>query len=450
MGAWLALVAWLFIAPALAQQDDAARLSTLEQQLGALSAELAQLEDSKAIKRLQRAYGYYVDQKLADEIATLFTEDATVEIGGMGVYVGRERIAEFYQLLMDGPLDDGDIYNHMILQGVVHIGDDGDSANGRWRALIQIGVQEQAAVWAEGPYENEYVRDQDGVWRFSKVHWYQTLAAPYSPGWHLEPWPLDAPSEELPPDRPPSEVYESFPGAYMTPFHYDNPATGQQSAATAAATAPSAGTRNGDAAERLNAARTSLAALDQRAMRIADQNEIENLQRIFGFYFDKMLWAEVLDLFSDDATVEIGASGVYFGKDSIRDYLYGLSGGVEGPLEGELFEHLQLQPIITIADNGQTARGRWRTLIMTGTSGSGSGGSWGEGPYENEYVREDGVWKISKLRWYGTFIAPYEGGWLETDPEDLIDYSTGSGTTPDQPSTSAEPDFHYPNPGRSN
>jgi hypothetical protein len=171
-----------------------------------------------------------------------------------------------------------------------------------------------------------------------------------------------------------------------------------------------------------------------------------------------MLWDEVVDLFTDDATVEIGTSGVYVGKDSIRDYFYGLSGGVEGPIEGELYEHMQLQPIVTVADDGTTALGRWRAWIMTGTSGSGSGGKWGEGPYENAYVKEDGIWKISRLHWFGTYLVPYEGGWLNLDPDGLAEYSEGDGTSPDRPPSTDyapypstfTPPFHFENPGRSN
>jgi hypothetical protein len=209
-----------------------------------------------------------------------------------------------------------------------------------------------------------------------------------------------------------------------------------------------------DPAARIAADKAKLAALQHRAQRVRDIDDLENLQRIYGYYTDKMLWDEVLDLFADDATLEIGTSGVYAGKDSIRKYLYSLSGGKQGPLAGVLYEHLQLQPIITVADDGLSAKGRWRALILTGVSDSGSGGTWGEGPYENEYVKQSGVWKISKLHWYATFMAPYEGGWLEPDPGIVDDYSKGRGVEPDRPSSENYapypgvyiPPFHYPNP----
>jgi hypothetical protein len=223
-----AVLALLSIAGvAIAQEPDLARLAALEAELDALETEIQSLEDSKAIKRLQRAYGYYVDRKLADQVAELFAADATVEIGGLGVYVGRDRIAEFYDWVMDGPLEQGELFNHMILQGVVDVDPGGVTAKGRWRALIQTGTDGESAVWAEGPYENEYVKE-DGVWLFGKVHWYQTLSADYAPGWHLNAMPLAEPSEDFPPDLPPTEDYESFPRVYLTPFHYDNPVTGRQ------------------------------------------------------------------------------------------------------------------------------------------------------------------------------------------------------------------------------
>ena len=209
-----------------------------------------------------------------------------------------------------------------------------------------------------------------------------------------------------------------------------------------------------DSAARVAALRERLASVETRTARVDDVHEIENLQGSYGYYTDKMLWDEVVDLFADGATLEIGPSGVYVGKDSIRRYLDSLSGGKQGPLEGVLFDHFQLQPIVTVAPDGQTAKGRWRLFLMTGVAGSGSGGNWGEGVYENEYVKQDGVWKLNKLHWYATFVAPYEGGWLDTGPEAVEAYALGKGIEPDRPPTEQYesypgayvPPFHYKNP----
>jgi len=457
----VALCAALLATGGTAQEGatPATRLAALEAALEALERDVGILEDTKAIKRLQRAYGYYVDKKLSRDIGALFADapGTTAELGGSGVYVGRARIAEFYDRVIGGEgLEHGDLFNHMILQGVVHVAPGGRTAKGRWRALIQLGQHGESAVWAEGPYENEYVKE-DGVWKFSKVHWYQTFSAPYSPGWHQAPQPLAPPLADFPPDRPPTVVYGSYPAVYQPPYHYANPVSGRcepgvcvVASTRAAAVAAPAATPSGSAAD----ARARLAAVQARAARVADVNAIHNLQGSYGYYADKMLWDEVVDLFADDGTLEIGPSGVYVGKDSIRRYLMSLSGGVQGPLEGVLNDHFQLQPIVTVADDGLTANGRWRLFLMTGTAGSGSGGNWGEGVYENAYVKDDGVWKISRLHWFATFVAPYEGGWLNADPQAIEAYAMGRGVTPDRPPSVAYepypgvfvPPFHYVNP----
>jgi hypothetical protein len=226
-----ALCAVLLAAAGEAQESGAEleRLGALEAELTALEREIGLLEDTKAIKRLQRAYGYYVDKKLSREIGALFADDsaATAELGGSGVYIGKARIAEFYDRIIGGEgLEAGELFNHMILQGVVHVAPDGQTARGRWRALIQIGEHGESATWAEGPYENEYVKE-GGTWKFSKVQWFQTFSAPYSPGWHKAPQPLDPPLADFPPDRPPSVAYQSYPSVYQPPYHYRNPVSGR-------------------------------------------------------------------------------------------------------------------------------------------------------------------------------------------------------------------------------
>ena len=66
-----------------------------------------------------------------------------------------------------------------------------------------------------------------------------------------------------------------------------------------------------DAAAELKALGAEVALMQQEVTRLEAENEIENLQRIFGFYFDKNQWTQAADLFTADATLEWGGSGVY-------------------------------------------------------------------------------------------------------------------------------------------
>jgi hypothetical protein len=194
-----------------------------------------------------------------------------------------------------------------------------------------------------------------------------------------------------------------------------------------------------------------VAALEQRKERIEDVNAIERLQAAYGYYVDRALWDEVANLFADDGTIEIGLDGVYVGKARVREYLYALGGGRQGLVDGELSEHLQVMPVITLGDDGLTAKARWRAITLTGEFGGDA--FWGEGPYENEYVKDDGVWKIKALHWYQALYVPYEGGW-QTQPDPTAAKFVSSTLPPDR-SPSVEyktwpdtyvPPFSFPNP----
>jgi len=201
----------------------------------------------------------------------------------------------------------------------------------------------------------------------------------------------------------------------------------------------------------LQALEGRVAALEERKERIEDVNAIERLQAAYGYYVDRALWDEVANLFADEGTIEIGLDGVYVGKERVREYLYALGGGRQGLADGQLSEHLQVMPVITLAPDGLTAKARWRAITLTGELGGDA--FWGEGPYENEYVKDDGVWKIKTLHWYQALYVPYEGGWqTKADP-------TGakfvSGTLPPDRLPTVEyktwpdtyvPPFSFPNP----
>ncbi len=180
----------------------------------------------------------------------------------------------------------------------------------------------------------------------------------------------------------------------------------------------------------MRALEARVAALEQRKERIEDVNAIERLQAAYGYYVDRALWDEVADLFADDGTVEIGLDGVYVGKARVREYLHALGGGRQGLVDGQLNEHLQVMPVITLAADGLTAKARWRAITLTGQLGGEA--FWGEGPYENEYVKNEGVWKIKTLHWYQALYVPYEGGW-QTNPDPTGARFVSATLPPDRP-----------------
>ena len=61
----------------------------LQQSVAALRLRAQALRDIDDIKRLQRAYGYYIDAGQWDQVADLFARDATLEIGLDGYSAAR-------------------------------------------------------------------------------------------------------------------------------------------------------------------------------------------------------------------------------------------------------------------------------------------------------------------------------------------------------------------------
>lgn len=211
-------------------EAQAPQLAELQRTLSTLEARKTRIEDIEAIKRLQRAYGYYVDEGLWDEVVELFSSDGSIEIGLDGVYVGKERVREYLYALGDGKagLDPGELNEHLQLQPVVTISEDGRTAKARWRGLLLLGRLGEEGFLGEGPYENEYVKE-DGVWKIQKLHWFQSFVVPYEGGWARNEDANGAKyvSDRLPPDAPPSVEYETWPATFLPPFHFENPVTGE-------------------------------------------------------------------------------------------------------------------------------------------------------------------------------------------------------------------------------
>jgi acetyl esterase/lipase len=444
----------------------AAAPADVQLQVATLAANVQRAEDLSHIEKLQRAYGYYVDKGLWEDLSELFTENAVANYPA-GVFIGHKSIREHLYMNVGGHqvgdigLGNGRLYDHMNIQPVVHIDAGGLTAHGRWRAFAMFGSPGGGATWAEGVYEMQYTKE-NGVWKISKLDYYSGFGASYQTGWAAPPTPAAgsaAPAGSAPaaaavrPRRQlahPADIErnldcDGFPKACIAPFHYGNPGTTasaaawvQPDAATLAAAAASIPT--GEIPKRL-------ADLNHRITLLNDAQQIENLQRIYGFYIDRALWDQAADLFAPDATIESGQQGVYVGKHRVREFL-GLA-GPQGLTWGWMNDHIQLQPIVDIAPDGLTARSRSRELDQLGHVGGE--GQWMEGVYENTYVKRHGVWVFKSLHFYPTFITDYDKGW----GQDAQPVPTASKTLPpDRPPTEVYaiypmaqvPPFHYPNP----
>ena len=130
-----------------------------------------------------------------------------------------------------------------------------------------------------------------------------------------------------------------------------------------------------------------VALLAAEAERLEDIVAIHRVQRAYGYYIDKGFWNEAADLFADDSTLEVGVDGVYRGRERIRQAIIRYGGGMEGTGPGLPFgqfnHHMQLQPVVTIAEDGLTARARWRDFALLAEYEVSA--HWGAATMENVY-----------------------------------------------------------------
>ncbi len=192
-----------------------------------------------------------------------------------------------------------------------------------------------------------------------------------------------------------------------------------------------------------------LKALEDSVRTLQDIEEIKKLQKIYCYYLEHWQWEEILPLFSNapDASAELGDGGVYVGKDGLRK----LFARESVPPE---FLHVMMPSggVVTVDSGGKTAKGRWYGFGCFALPRDGVVRAiFGNGVYENEYVKEDGKWKFKKLHWNRIFMTPYEDGWVKTP---VIKSVTREGRPkPDRPTTVYKPypsgyifPFHYKHP----
>jgi hypothetical protein len=164
------------------ENDLASRLAALETRVEAAEAHAAILD-------LKSRYGALADARyarsgplgpaeiapIAEELASLFTEDAVWEGGGpLGSAHGRDAIrARFLEPTLHYAW-------HFFVKPEIRV--DGDRATGRWDVLALITSREGRALWMVGVEHDEYVRF-DGCWLHSRMQLDSKLMAPYERGW---------------------------------------------------------------------------------------------------------------------------------------------------------------------------------------------------------------------------------------------------------------------------
>src|SRR6187549_1540438 len=90
--------------------------------------------------------------------------------------------------------------------------------------------------------------------------------------------------------------------------------------------------------------------------------------------------------------------------------------GSNGRRANSLVLHQKTQPVVSVADDGLSARIRSRLFQIN--SATDADGSYISGIYENRIVRENGVWKISAMDLDYVWTTSYTAGWAKVNASD--------------------------------
>jgi len=130
------------------------------------------------IRQLKYRYLRYVDQKLWDEMADVFTADATVDYGTRALgeplkLAGRDEILAFFRKNLGPSI----ITVHAAGQPEITV--DGETATGSWRFEdTVIATEYRIVIKGAAFYQDRYERDPtDGRWRIAHTGYVRTYEA---------------------------------------------------------------------------------------------------------------------------------------------------------------------------------------------------------------------------------------------------------------------------------
>ena len=146
-----------------------------------LERRITRLEDLEAIKQLRARYCEICDDNHnPDRITSVFSEDAIWEGRGIGKASGHAEIRalfESFQKMMS-------FTQHMVMNPIIEIDDDGHRAKGRWYFFGPFTFYEgNQAKWQAARYHDDYIK-QAGEWKIQHLRVKGPgMSADYEKGW---------------------------------------------------------------------------------------------------------------------------------------------------------------------------------------------------------------------------------------------------------------------------
>lgn len=127
--------------------------------------------------------------------------------------------------------------------------------------------------------------------------------------------------------------------------------------------------------------------------------DVEEIKQLHIRYVNGLTycdWEDVVDCFSEDAVLAVFMDQEPIkGKAAIRDTFMNVIAKSDKHVGREA--NLTLHPLVTV--DGDTAKGNWVIYFITQPDQTSQALQLVQGIYDLEYVRENGQWKMSYIKW---------------------------------------------------
>jgi hypothetical protein len=158
-----------------------------------------------------------------------------------------------------------------------------------------------------------------------------------------------------------------------------------------------------------------VAVMEKELNRLKAIEAIRKVEHAYSFYLVMLMKDEIIDLFSKRADVTLEwPRGTFFGVQGLNDFF----GNVNKNQSPEFMHQvMHLSDVIDISEDGLTGRGRWWGFgaMALPAEGGLTTQSFVCGIYENEFIRENGVWKLWKIKWAPVYSATPAAGWVKPE-----------------------------------
>ncbi|KAM7192724.1 hypothetical protein V8F33_008185 [Rhypophila sp. PSN 637] len=385
-----------------------------------LTEDLARLESVREIKNVQRTFAQLAHYGRFQQMASFFADNGILRWGaGTGTNIlddsdataitGPAAIETWLRTdagKMDG-LQPGSLNTWINEQPVITLSADGKSAKGRWHCLRFMGDGKGSSRIEGGIFENQYALVGER-WKISLMRYYPLYAGSYRDGWK------NVGGKGLP----------------VIPYHYTPDEAGIPILNQKPSAAPEGKSLSPE-------------ELVYRISQLNEEDEVRNLVHSMGYYVDRRMWDDVIDLFTPNGTISVDSNTSPPGASGLQSVLNGM--GPAGLTRGILNDHPIYQTTVELAPDGLSAIARGLEIGMIGDHANRSA-QWQFCTFRHTLVRDPdtSIWKIQNLNYSRLLVAEYAAGWASggvlpakasppTPPAFLLNFLNYSSSVPRRP-----------------